>query len=296
MLSPCARTWSCWLRCCSPPADRLLVLQRQQRRPEPGAAGGADRDQRVPIRGPGCAAAFQPGPGCRRHPPCRLGGRFEYQTAVQLSHYETVDGTPTGAPATTNPYYVAVQFTDRIRAADSGLDLYPGTTVIYSEGLTSAAGPPTIAALWRHRLPPPAAHPLDHRALRLRRCRAGRRPIWQRHHSRGGGWRCSAIELAGATTVPITASWWPANALTNVPYSFSTDHEAPDPIGLQEPERHPQAVRVARRPGRPTSTRSACRSSSSYTHQPRLGHGHREPPPAGLRGPAAGLGAGGIRQ
>ncbi len=127
-----------------------------------------------------------------------------------------------------------MQFTDRIRAANGGLDLYPGTTVTYSEGLTSAAGPPTIAALWNtvyHRLP----------LIRSTTELFGFGDAAQAGAQYGSGTipagvtGYDTIELAGATTVPITASWWPANALTNVPYSFSTDHEAPDPIGLQEP-------------------------------------------------------------
>jgi len=71
-----------------------------------------------------------------------------------LTHYETVDGTPGGVPATANPIYTAVAVADRIRAQNAGLDILPNA--IYSETISSIPGPQSIAWMWNtvyHRLP-----------------------------------------------------------------------------------------------------------------------------------------------
>ncbi len=159
---------------------------------------------------------------------------LKFGTAVALTHYETVDGTATGAADTGNALFTAVLFPDRIRLEHGGTDLFPTSSVTYFEGLTSAAGPSTVAALWNsvyHRLP------LCRHATRL----MGFGDAEQARNQYPAAALPPAItgygtlELAGDLATTITASWWPVNLLTNMPLSFSSDSEVPDPIGLQMP-------------------------------------------------------------
>lgn len=152
-------------------------------------------------------------------------------TSIILTHYETVDGTPTGTPDTSasNVFFTAVTPAQRYELENGGQDLYPSSLVLYSEGLTTGLGTGTIVALWNsvyHRLP----------LVRSTTTLFGfgdseqvfvQYPTIPVNEFAGFG----TTATAGSSGFPVLRSVWPPDGTRYVQPTFDPQAETPDPIG-----------------------------------------------------------------
>lgn len=143
-----------------------------------------------------------------------------------LSHYEP----------RTNALFLADSPWERIRLANGGAEIWIGSQYSYSEDISSRTGAAGLAQLWNsvyHRLPM-----MRHRAksvgygdmamARLDYPSAG--ILTDDDEWNGIGNSYATLDWAGHDAPTIQTSYWPADNQENVPSTFASDTESPDPV------------------------------------------------------------------
>ena len=134
-----------------------------------------------------------------------------------------------------NALFSANNFGDRIRAGNGGANI-PGYNSYY-EDIASTAGATAITQLWNtvyHRIPMMRhqAHSLGYGDMAMARADypAAGVPATDEWGNSPAGNGYATMDWAGYSTPTITLSYWPGSGTTNVPHTFFSDYEAPDPV------------------------------------------------------------------
>jgi hypothetical protein len=144
-----------------------------------------------------------------------------------LTHFETVDGTAGGIPASTNPLFTGVQPGDRVRAQNTGADIVPGAA--YHEVISSVPGPTAVDWMWNtvyHRLP------LMRRSSTLFGFGDWDASLDQFPFNSlpaGSGYATLLVAQDPSVTTVIAGSW-PATGATGILLSYDPNTETPNPF------------------------------------------------------------------
>ncbi len=179
-------------------------------------------------------------------PAMTIDGRLN-TAATRHAGYQAIEGGNLThvEPNSANALFTAVQFGDRIRAQNGGVDLFGSSSGhVYYECISSVAGAASMRSLWNtvyHRIPIMRHESTlfgfgDLDIARVQYPTAGV-PAFT-----GNGYATSEFAGLGLSSSAVTASRWPAVGETGVETSFSTDSETPDPVGLQMPGGTPNSL------------------------------------------------------
>jgi hypothetical protein len=151
------------------------------------------------------------------------------KSAVRHAGWQAIDnaGLNHNEPRS-NALFTADYFVNRIKAGNGGSDI---VGALYSEDIASNAGSPAITLLWNsvyHRLPM-----MRHQSTKIG---YGDKDMARADYPSAGvsaGNGFATLDFAIFSTPAVTLAYWPGNGTTNVPKTFNSDSEWPDPVPLR---------------------------------------------------------------
>ena len=148
-------------------------------------------------------------------------------SAVRHAGWQAIDnaGLNHNEPRS-NALFTADFFDDRIRAGNGGSNITGANG--YSEGIAGNAGSSAITLLWNS-----VYHRLAMMRHQTTKVGYGDKDMARADYSSAGvsaGNGLATLDFASFSTPAVTLAYWPGNGTTNVPRTFNSDSEGPDPV------------------------------------------------------------------
>ncbi len=148
-------------------------------------------------------------------------------SAVRHAGWQAIDNTGLNHnEPRSNALFTADYFVNRIKAGNGGADISGNNG--YSEGIAGNAGSSAITTLWNsvyHRLAM-----MRHQSTKVG---YGDKDMARADYPTAGvsaGNGLATLDYASFSTPAVTLAFWPGNGTTNVPRTFNSDSEGPDPV------------------------------------------------------------------